>query len=220
MSVTREIRGEILLLHPDRALLWPARRTVIVADTHFGKSSVLSRHGLAVPQGADALDRQRLTNLIAQSGSTRLLVLGDFLHGALTADSVSARELADWLASLCELRILVQVVAGNHDRSAASGWRAPVQWISGSLDEGPFRFTHEAEAAEPSGPFTFSGHVHPVVALGTRLKNRMRVPVFWERAGGMVLPSFGLFTGGFRLQPAPGERVFAAGPDAVVELRY
>ena len=85
MSVTREIRGEILLLHPERALLWPARRTVIVADTHFGKSSVFAHHGLAVPNGADALDRQRLTNLIAQSGSTRLLVLGDFLHGALAA---------------------------------------------------------------------------------------------------------------------------------------
>jgi DNA ligase-associated metallophosphoesterase len=215
--VVREIRGETLLLHPLRAVLWPARRTAIVADIHFGKGDVFARHGLAVPHGTDALDRERLDALLAESGATRLLVLGDFLHGAITQRSAAARELGAWLGSLGAVR--VQVITGNHDRSAAAGWRAPVQWEVEDLIDGPFRFTHEEDAARPAAQFTFSGHVHPVIALGALRKRRLRVPVFWERASGMVLPSFGLFTGGFRLEPAAGERVFVAGPETVVELR-
>ena len=33
-----ELRGERLQLHPERALLWPARSTLLVADPHFGKT--------------------------------------------------------------------------------------------------------------------------------------------------------------------------------------
>jgi DNA ligase-associated metallophosphoesterase len=216
-TLALEIRGEQLLLHPLRAVLWPARRTVIVADTHFGKSSVFGRHGLAVPHGADELDRTRLTALLAAAAAQRLLVLGDFVHGELAADGAAALELAHWLAALEGVR--VQVVAGNHDRGAQRGWRAPVEWLAEDLLEGPFRFTHAAEPSQHHAQFTLSGHVHPVVALGGLRKRRLRVPVFWERADGLVLPSFGLFTGGYRVEPRVDERVFAAGPDAVLELR-
>ncbi|MEO6368989.1 MAG: phosphoesterase, partial [Steroidobacteraceae bacterium] len=77
----REICGETVLLHPERALSWPARRLLVVADTHFGKSSIFARHGIAVPAGADALDRERIDALLQATRSERLLVLGDFLHG-------------------------------------------------------------------------------------------------------------------------------------------
>jgi metallophosphoesterase superfamily enzyme len=63
-----------------------------------------------------------------------------------------------------------------------------------------------------------SGHIHPVVRLRGLMKRAMRVPVFWQRATSLVLPAFGLFTGGFAVRPAPGDCLYAAGPSGVVSL--
>jgi uncharacterized protein len=219
LVLAREIRGETLLLHPERALSWPARNLLVVADTHFGKSEVFARHGIAVPAGADALDRGRIDGLLQQTGATRLLVLGDFLHGALRRESAAALELQRWLLHLRPVECLL--VTGNHDRTAASGWRATVDWEGDYLDEGPFRFTHDVPVRmRADAPFHIGGHVHPVVALGSLRKRRLRVPVFWERDHALVMPSFGLFTGGYRIEQEAGGRVFAAGPGQVLELRW
>jgi metallophosphoesterase superfamily enzyme len=229
------IEGETLALHPERAVLWPARRTVIVADTHFGKSALFSRHGVAVPAGPDAHDRERLTRLVQDSRATRLIILGDFVHAPLDPASEDARDLDAWSRRLSSTGILV--IAGNHDRgSAHSGIPAAMRWQSEDLLEPPFRFTHDAdrgtaatgsfgpgevgsEAVVAGGLFTLSGHIHPVVRLGDRRKPAPRVPIFWQRRHGLVLPSFGSFTGGYVVSPAEGDSVFAVGTERVVRFR-
>lgn len=215
-----KIRGERLLLHPERALSWPARRLLVVGDTHFGKSSLFARHGIAVPAGPDETDRSRLLRLLAQTHSDRLLVLGDFLHGPLVEGSAAATELEQWLAALEPVKLLL--VVGNHDRSAASGWMPRVAWEGPGWREPPFCFVHDAADAscETQDAFRINGHVHPVVAIGPPRKQRLRVPVFWQQADALVLPSFGLFTGGFRIRPQDGGRVYAAGPEQVIELPW
>jgi metallophosphoesterase superfamily enzyme len=233
-----ELCGERLWLQPERAVVWPRQSTVIVADTHFGKSAIFGQHGIAVPGGADALDFSRLERLLQESAATRLLVLGDFFHGAVRADSPTAMQLAAWLESLLPVR--VQVVAGNHDRRVLQLWQPPVQWESMELQEGPFRFVHEAPdvhethadqadrdvqtmpgqvAAATSGSYSFSGHVHPVLRIGGRRKRATRVPVFWATPRGMVLPSFGLFTGGAVIRPAPDDTLYVVGPERVLKWR-
>ena len=85
--------------------------------------------------------------------------------------------------------------------------------------EPPFRFTHEASYRHDlNQAFTLSGHIHPVMRLRAMRKQRMRVPVFWQRSAGLVLPSFGSFTGGFVVRPTPGEHLFAVGPTAVAQM--
>ena len=212
-----EICGETLMLHPERAVLWPRLHAAIVADTHFGKSSVFGRHGVAVPSGTDDADRMRLTRLVRDFDLRRLIVLGDFLHAPLATESREALDMESWCRSLDGVQI--QVIAGNHDRGTSGGWRGCIEWIAGEHREPPFRFLHDdteelcgAEAAA----FSLSGHVHPVVSLKGLRKRSARVPVFWLRKRGLVLPSFGLFTGGYSIVPAPGEQVFAVSPEKVV----
>ena len=213
-----EAAGETLLLHPDRAVLWPARRTVIVADTHFGKSGVFRRHGLAVPAGSDDHDRRRLSDLIEGAQARRLIVLGDFLHAPLEPDGEDARDLQAWAAALA---IDLRIIAGNHDRGAALQWTSPVHWHEADLVEAPFRFTHDASRGCARGGtlFTLSGHIHPVVRLGGLRRRGPRVPVFWQREGGLVLPAFGLFTGGHLVAPGGADRIFALGPQRVVRFQ-
>lgn len=216
-ALAREIRGETLLLHPERAVTWPSRRLLIVADTHFGKSSVFARHGIAVPGGADALDRERITDLLRITGSERLLILGDFLHGPVLPDSETAREMDHWIGSLHPVQLFL--VTGNHDRTAARGWQARTAWEGDDLHEAPFCFTHDVDAAQHAGDaYRVGGHIHPVVALGAIRKRRPRIPVFWERTHSLVLPSFGSFTGGYRIHAQDGGRIFAADAGSVLEL--
>ncbi len=214
-AVSLDVAGQTLELLPDRAVLWRERRTLIVADTHFGKSALLRQHGLAVPAGSDDYDRARLGQLIAATGAQRLIILGDFLHGALAAGSADAVALSTWMQALPATRILV--IAGNHDRGARQLWQAPVDWHPSELLEAPFRFTHDLETApRTANTFILSGHLHPVVQLHGMRKRKARVPVFWQHEHGLVLPSFGVFTGGHIIRPAPGERVYAAAPVRVV----
>ncbi len=208
------VRGQTLLLHPERAVEWREQRSVIVADTHFGKSGIFRRHGLAVPDGSDEHDMRRLAALLRRVDATRLIVLGDFLHGAVT-DGAETVALEAWCASLQPTQI--HVVAGNHDRAAAPRWKALLHWREAAWHQAPFTFIHDAGPADADEPHWFmSGHIHPVVRLGGLRKRGARVPVFWQRAGGLVLPAFGIFTGGFAIAPGPGDRVFAVGPDRVV----
>jgi DNA ligase-associated metallophosphoesterase len=218
------IQGETLVLHPERALLWPARHTVVVADTHFGKSALFSRHGVAVPAGSDEHDRERLTRLVQDSGARRLIILGDFVHAPLDPASKDARDLDDWSRRLGSASILV--IAGNHDRGSTLAWKpAAMRWQVEDLLEPPFRFTHDADRGKaaagggPGGLFTLSGHIHPVVRLGHRRQPAPRVPIFWQRRRGLVLPSFGSFTGGYVVSPGEGDSVFAVGTERVVRFR-
>lgn len=217
-TVALRVQGEELLLHPQRAVLWSRRNTVIVADTHFGKSSYFSRNGIAVAVGTDDADRHRLTRLVRETGAERLIILGDFLHAPIEADSQEALDLAAWANSLAPAHI--EVIAGNHDRGAPERWASCISWRRSVWREPPFLFVHDATDVHDPGlaQFTLSGHIHPVLRLPGSRNRRVRVPVFWRRATGLVLPSFGQFTGGFPVRVAPTDEVFAAGPSAVVRL--
>lgn len=212
-----ELAGETLWMHPDRALLWPAQQAVLVADTHFGKGRIFRHHGIAVPAGADRHDRQRLQGLLQQSGASRLLVLGDFLHGALEAVDQEIRALEQWLEDLPGVRL--GVVAGNHDRHVLKHWQPGFEWHGETLQLGPLCLAHDATAASAGLPgTTLSGHVHPVwQGPGARL-GRLRAPAFWRNASGLVLPSFGSLTGGYRVVPAAGEALFVVAEDAVMQV--
>lgn len=221
-ALALELAGETLWLLPQRALCWPARRTLVVADLHFGKDDVFRRAGLAIPEGAAAEDLARLDALLAATRSERLLVLGDFLHGDLQPGDAFPPRFAAWRAAHRELAIVV--VAGNHDRHARRDGAPPaaleVQWEADPLREGPFAFAHDPDAdANAPGEFRIAGHLHPVALLPTRGGPRLRVPVFWRRRVALVLPAFGRLTGGQCVRPAPDEQLLVAGPARVIPLR-
>jgi DNA ligase-associated metallophosphoesterase len=219
-TVSLAVKGETLLLHPQRAVLWPRCRTIIVADTHFGKSSFFARHGIAVPAGSDESDRQRLTHLIESTDARRLIILGDFLHAPLSPHSADSADLQCWAEQLASF-LEIHVVAGNHDIGPPQPRLPAVHWWDTDWVDPPFRFIHDAQrapSATVAAPFTLSGHVHPVVRLRELGKSALRVPVFWQKAVGLILPSFGLFTGGYAVVPGEGERMFAVGSSGVVPL--
>ena len=210
-----EFGGEHLLLHAHRAVIWPAARMLIVADVHLGKEGVFAEHGVAVPRGPSEHDLTRLGSLAAAYDCTRVLVLGDLFHGPAGLDDALLDAVARWRASNGDVRLLA--IAGNHDRpSMRARSDGLVEWCQEGLRERGLEFRHEPLTGTQR--FVLAGHVHPARRLAGKRGDRLRMPVFWQREGCLVLPAFGSLTGGCNIRPAAGERLWAVGPDAVVAL--
>ena len=64
------LAGEPMRLLADRALYWPARRRLLVADLHLGKADTFRAAGIALPSGGTALDLGRLATLARSTGAT------------------------------------------------------------------------------------------------------------------------------------------------------
>jgi metallophosphoesterase superfamily enzyme len=114
--VTIEFAGEAITLMPERAAWWEARRTVIVADLHLGKSETMRVAGLPVPD--IDLDEQfeRLERVVEQTGAARVVVAGDLIHApAGLTPGLSAR-VAGRLEALRRRDVSIVLVRGNHDR--------------------------------------------------------------------------------------------------------
>lgn len=209
-----DLAGAPLQLLEQRAILWPATRTLLLADVHLGKGAAFRRAGLAVPAGSTASDLARLDALVEQHLPERLLVLGDLVHAAFAGpetwwpdfDAFRARHPGLW----------IQVVRGNHDRGLVGApGRWALDWVGGRLVEPPFVFAHEP-TDDPRG-YVLAGHLHPVLRLRSAA-DRARLPVFWLRARMGVLPSFGSFTGGHPIRPTAGERLVAVTPEGLIAV--
>jgi DNA ligase-associated metallophosphoesterase len=210
-----EVAGEHLVLFADRGLLWERTRTLLVADTHWGKAAAFRAGGLPVPRGTTTGGLSRLDALLAQTRAERLVILGDFLHVKQGRAPDTLAVLTEWRRAHAELDLLL--VRGNHDRHAGDPPNElSIRCVDEPVIEPPFVFAHRP-AMSPDG-YVLAGHVHPAVRLVGRGRQSERLRCFWFAERGAVLPAFGEFTGVADVDPDPGDRVFVIAEDRVIAL--
>ncbi|MDF4003393.1 ligase-associated DNA damage response endonuclease PdeM [Luteibacter sp. PPL552] len=213
MSTHRiEVAGEMLELHPERAIHWPARRMLLVADVHFGKGAVFRRAGIAVPSGDTEDDLARLDRLIAEHTPAELVVLGDLVHGAPGSRSEWVDRVQRWRAAHRDVRMVL--VAGNHDRHMDAS-RLGFVVRPDRVVQPPFVFAHHPD--DDDRGYVLAGHVHPGIAVrdGWR-KHRLPAFVFDARVG--MLPAFGTLTGLHDVREEAGRRIVAVTPAGLLPL--
>jgi DNA ligase-associated metallophosphoesterase len=214
-DVTLEIEGEPVVLMPEHALWLPERRTLLVADAHFGKAATFRAGGIFVPRGTTATTLARLDAALARTDATRIVFLGDLLHAREGRSPETLRLVAEWRASRGTVEVVL--VRGNHDRAAGDPPESlGIACVDPPLLEDAFAFTHHPRSVE--GYFDVAGHVHPAVRLHGRGRQFERLPCFWVRRDGMVLPAFGDFTGLGDVELAEGDRAFAVADGVVMEV--
>jgi len=199
-SVDREIAGERLRLLGDRALHWPARDRLLVADLHLGKADVFRHAGIGLPSGGTAHDLARLDALLEATAATELWILGDVLHGAALA-SRWRQGWETWRRSHQGLRIVA--LAGNHDRALAQAGLG-IELAGTLVEDAPFALRHEPHPHPVL--HVLCGHVHPLAQLAGM---RRRWPAFWLRERMTLLPAFSQFTAGVAPALAGGEQLVA-----------
>lgn len=208
-QVNLRIDGEQVVLFADRALYWPRRKRLVIADLHLGKGEVFRKFGISLPSGGTSEDLSRLTTLLRTSGAEELWILGDVVHGPIPPSGWPDL-WEQW--RLAHAGIHVAAVPGNHDRALSqSGLR--IELLPDRVLDAPFVFQH-APDTDLDG-HVLSGHVHPVTTLPGL---RGRWPSFWLRNGVTVLPAFSAFTGGVpvRVDSDQSVGVCAAGKIVVV----
>ena len=213
-----QTEADIVLL-PGRAAFLPASATLLVADLHLGKAATFRKAGIPVPEGSAQADLARLERLVTETRARRLVIVGDLFHAR---SGCTDRVFAEFAALRRRIAATaVTLVIGNHDRTlgrlpASLGLDACVP----HLDEPPFHFVHEPAVPREADrtAFTVAGHLHPTISLRGPGGDRIADRCFVAETGTLVLPAFGSFTGGHRVTPAPGVRVWIARDDGVADV--
>ena len=181
--------GETLHLMSSGALFWPGRRLLAVSDLHFGKSERLARRGGSLlPPYETQATLEKLDRDLEYTRADSVICLGDSFDDLAALDGMeeSARL---WLARLMAGKDWTWIT-GNHDPG-------PIE-IGGThradLKVYPFTFRHIAQAGEKA---EISGHYHPKARLAGQTK-----PCFLADANRLVMPAYGVYTGGLRAHDA------------------
>ncbi|MDQ1107874.1 metallophosphoesterase superfamily enzyme [Stenotrophomonas rhizophila] len=112
-DVVTDIAGEQVRLLGARALYWPAREALLIADLHLGKADLFRRAGIGLPSGGTGDDLARLSTLMADRPVRTVWILGDVLHGPAHR-AAWYRQWQAWREQ--HPRLEIGAVAGNHDR--------------------------------------------------------------------------------------------------------
>lgn len=208
MVCTVRLEGEELWLLADKAVYWPARQCLMIADAHFGKASAYRSLGQPVPQGTTTENLQRLDRLLSALPCAQVIFLGDFLHGPGSHASGTLGALRSWRALNPDLPMTL--IRGNHDKRAGDPPEdLRIEVVTEPLLIGPFALQHEPDA-HPSH-HVLAGHVHPVYRLGGKGRQSLRLPCFVVGARVSLLPAFGAFTGGHRVEQDNDRRIYVIG---------
>ncbi|MBI6658996.1 ligase-associated DNA damage response endonuclease PdeM [Pseudomonas carnis] len=212
MHYSLTVEGEELWLLPDKAVYWPARRCLLIADAHFGKASAYRSLGQPVPQGTTTANLERLDRLVSALPCAQLIFLGDFLHGPGSHASGTLNAIRAWRVR--NRTLTLTLIRGNHDKSAGDPpLDLGIEVIPGPLLMGPFALQHEPDAH--ASHHVLAGHVHPVYHLRGKGRQRLRLPCFQIGTQVSLLPAFGAFTGGYAVEQAQDQRIFVIGDHQV-----
>lgn len=206
------LEGEDLWLLADKAVYWPARKCLLIADAHFGKASAYRSLGQPVPQGTTTENLQRLDRLLAGFSCEQVIFLGDFLHGPGSHASGTLSALRAWRSQHSQLGLTL--IRGNHDKRAGDPpVDLDIQVVTEPLLMGPFALQHEPDAH--SDHHVLAGHVHPVYRLRGKGRQNLRLPCFRIGTQVSLLPAFGAFTGGYSVERDDESRIFVIGDGEV-----
>jgi DNA ligase-associated metallophosphoesterase len=217
ISIPHIIHEQHFWLSAQRSIYWEEQKTMIVSDTHFGKTGHFRKSGIAVPQQVYKEDLQRFFSLATDLKPERILVVGDFFH---STDNEEHNLFLRWKNDFNSLQITL--IKGNHDILGNTWYEnAGIQLIEDFYEIGQFRFQHdpaENDFLVKENTFVFSGHVHPGIQMRGIGKQSLRFPCFYFTQNQCILPAFSKFSGLAIVKPKKQDQVYAIANDNIIKL--
>ena len=241
-AIQIEINQQTFLLNASGSIYWRQHNTLMVADLHLGRETVLQKSGIAMPSGATAETLQKLSDDVKRHGAGKLIILGDLIHArsGLTVENIES--IKQSFQSLLPLEILL--IEGNHDRGCRQ-WleELPIQVVKPPMQQQGFWFLHDLESEYLDIPtdqeatktndgcpvvgdsiphitsqqsavpaFAFAGHLHPAIQFASI---RDTLKCFYQKKLGLILPAYGQITGSKKIKPNRDEPVYITTGQAV-----
>lgn len=208
-----ELQGETICLLPEKAIYWPAQKSIIVADLHWGKTGHFRKHGIAIPVNTQINDEIRLAGIVQQYKAERLIVAGDLFH---SVHNNEVESFGHWRDSHPDLQI--DLVIGNHDildRTLYTKWN--IKLHQEVLSIAPFTISHDD--IDDSAEFILHGHVHPCVKLMQNKHMGIKLSCFCQTANRMLLPAFGDFTGSKQQEIEAHQHIYVITETEVIQWK-
>lgn len=201
---------EDFVLLADRAILWPRRRALLIADPHFGKDALFQQRGVPVPTDVTAHDLTRLAGLVEATDVREVIVLGDFFHGRESNDGEMTRLLKEWRDA--RPHVGLTILRGNHDRHAGDPCATLDIACLNTLTIDAVKLQHDP-LGDDEVPETaiLCGHLHPAAVLVDFDGSAVKLPCFVVEDGRqLILPAFGRFTGTATVDRRAGRELMIA----------
>ena len=212
-------RDQHLWLSPERAIFWEDEKTLILSDSHFGKTGHFRKAGIPMPQHVFIEDLQRLFNLLQFYKPEQLIVVGDFFHSRSNKEHLLFEK---WRNDFTQLEILL--VKGNHD-ILHNDWYAQTKinvFDAEPLRINTFAFTHDCADIEKhtnhADAYFLTGHLHPGIAIKGKSRQHISFPCFYFNDAFGVLPAFSKFSGLALIKKKKPDHVFAIVNGELVEV--
>ncbi|ATE66702.1 ligase-associated DNA damage response endonuclease PdeM [Rhizorhabdus dicambivorans] len=173
---------------PEGGLFHPDSASLLLADLHLEKASSYAVRGQMLPPYDSIETLRRVSALVEQTGARALYCLGDSFHdrGGIARLGDEARGLL----SLLTARVRWTWIVGNHDRAFSDPLGGTV---AAEVELQGLILRHEADADDRRPEV--SGHYHPKYKVTLRGR-RVSRPCFVAGRSKLILPSFGVLTGG------------------------
>ena len=202
------IAGEACLLRCSGALWVVEHRTLIASDLHLEKGSAFAVRGQMLPPYDSPATLAKLESEIEALDPARVVLLGDSFHDAKAVNRLSTDD-RDRLVRLAVGRDWIWL-EGNHDLVALAGAldALPGRVVT-TMDLGALRLIHEPQPGEQPGEI--AGHLHPAARVAAYGRG-VRRPCFVTDGQRLVMPAFGVFTGGLDVRDVAVAGLFREPP--------
>lgn len=187
-----DLFGVAAVCDPFGALYLPETGVLVVSDLHLEKGAAFARRGQLLPPYDTFATLRLLEAIVARHDPRVVISLGDNFH-----DRRGSAEMPDvfraMIAALARGREWIWI-NGNHDPDGTCG----LPGISADqLAYAGLTFRHEPTVGAPAGEV--AGHLHPCATVRRREKT-VRRPCFATDGSRLIMPSFGVTTGGLDLR--------------------
>lgn len=177
---------------PLGGLYLPDLSLLVVSDLHLEKGAAFARRGRLLPPYDTIATLKILSSLITRYDPKIVVSLGDNFHDRIGSQHLPL-PLRDLIKEMARGREWIWI-NGNHDPDGT------VDLPGSSSDEmfyGNLVFRHEPKLGSAAGEI--AGHLHPAATVRRRDKS-VRRPCFATDGTRMLMPAFGVLSGGLDLR--------------------
>jgi DNA ligase-associated metallophosphoesterase len=197
------IAGTQVVLDAAGALWLAESRTLIVSDLHLEKASSFAKRGMFLPPYDTGATLRLLADVVFRRNPVRVVLLGDSFHDCGGYDRLADIDRRR-LEALQRGREWIWI-SGNHDHTLPAGIGGEIE---AEVQLAGLTLRHEPAPHREAGEV--AGHLHPAAKVSGRGRS-LRCRAFATDGRRLVLPSFGVLTGGLNVLDRAFAPLFSAG---------